>query len=191
MTNHQKQNLLAFLGYYKGDVDGIWGAQSRKALTEFQRSVGLSATGNADDVTLAALAKAVGSWEPEVEGEKNDDFWDEIEFFDRSEFKCTCGGRGCNGFPAEPRERLVRNADSARKHFGKPATVSSGVRCALRNSELPGSAANSLHLSGRGMDFGIPGVSSSNLLAYIRTLPEVHEAYAIDGCYVHMGVQKY
>ena len=118
------------------------------------------------------------------------DFWEEIEFFSREEFRCTCGGRGCDGFPAEPRERLVRNAEKARKHFGKAAIVSSGVRCRLRNGELPGSAANSLHLSGRAMDFCVSGVSSGRLLEYVKGLPEVEEAYAIDGSFVHMGVEK-
>lgn len=193
MTTKQKQHLLAFLGYYTGDVDGIWGNLSQGALEAFQTAYGLP-VGQFTDATEQRLREVIGSGEDVVISEKETaigTFWDEIEFFDRTEFKCTCGGRGCNGYPAEPRERLVRNADSARKHFGKPATVSSGVRCALRNSELPGSAANSLHLSGRAMDFGIPGVSSGDLMAYVRTLPEVHEAYAIDGCYVHMGVQKY
>lgn len=192
MTDKQKQNLLQFLGYYDGIPDNIWGDKSRKAQEAFQKAQGLSVTGSWNEATEAALLDAVAHWEPEEsQTPGSGSWWDEIEYFDRSEFKCTCGGRGCNGYPAEPRERLVRNADMARKHFGCPAIVSSGVRCQLRNSELPGSAANSLHLTGRAMDFAIPGVSSATLLAYVRTLPEVHEAYAIDGSYVHMGVQKY
>lgn len=193
MTTKQKQNLLQFLGLYDGAIDGIWGPKSQEAMKKFTEEY--NRDGDDDD-----LLTAVYNWTPDNETNHgnngtnpgdNGTFWDEIEFFDRSEFKCTCGGRGCNGFPAEPVERLVRNANTARKYFGRPANVSSGVRCQLRNSELPGSAANSLHLTGRAMDFGIPGVSSAQLLAYVKTLPEVHEAYAIDGCYVHMGVQKY
>ena len=191
MTTEQKQNLLAFLGYYRAKVDGLWGEQSQRALEAFQADRGL-AVGKFTETTAKALLEAVAVWEPDAPGtESTGTFWDECPNFTRAEFKCTCGGRGCNGYPAEPRERLVRNAESARKHFGRPAIVSSGVRCQLRNSELPGSAANSLHLTGRAMDFGIPGVSSAALLAYVRTLPEVHEAYEIDGSYVHMGVEKY
>lgn len=193
MTNRQRQNLLQFLNYDPGTPDNIWGDRSRRAMEALQRDQGLTVTGTGNDATDAALQAAVASWEPDngTSPDNNGTFWDEIEFFDRSEFKCTCGGRGCGGFPAEPRERMVRNAESARKHFDRPAIVSSGVRCRLRNSELPGSAANSLHMDGQAMDFGIPGISSADLLAYIQTLPEVHEAYAIDGSYVHMGVEKY
>ena len=191
MTTEQKQNLLAFLGYYKAKVDDIWGDQSQKALEAFQAERGL-AVGIFTEETEKALLEAVASWEPEIpKTGSTGTFWDECPNFTREEFRCTCGGRGCNGFPAEPRERLVRNAQAARNHFGKPAPVSSGVRCKLRNSELPGSAANSLHLTGRAMDFCVQGVSSAKLLAYVKTLPEVHEAYAIDGSYVHMGVEKY
>ena len=186
MTNKQKQNLLQFLGLYDGAIDGIWGPKSQEAMETVWKKY-------EDLDEEAALLEAVANWYPDdgTNAPNNGTLWDDIEFFDRSEFKCTCGGRGCNGYPAEPRERLVRNAEAARKHFGKPAIVSSGVRCQLRNSELPGSAANSLHLTGRAMDFGIIGVSSAALLAYVQTLPEVHEAYKIDESYVHMGVQKY
>lgn len=185
MTDNQKQNLLQFLGLYNGSIDGIWGPKSQQAM----ESVREKYPGQDD---TAALLKAVADWKPMIsETESTGTFWYEIEFFDREEFRCTCGGRGCKGFPAEPRERLVRNAQAARAHFGRVARVSSGVRCELRNSELSGSAANSLHLTGRAMDFCVEGVSAAKLLAYVKTLPEVHEAYAIDGSYVHMGVEKY
>ena len=201
MNHKQRQLLLQFLGLYDGAIDGIWGPKSEEALERFQKEYDR----DGDDQDLLTV---VYSWEPDEEETpfgkngtspgnngtspgNNGTFWNEIEFFDRSEFKCTCGGRGCNGFPAEPRERLVRNADAARKHFGRPAIVSSGVRCQLRNSELPGSAANSLHLTGRAMDMAIPGVSAETLKNYLMDLPSVHECYAIDGSYVHMGVEKY
>ncbi len=185
MTFNQKQNLLQFLGLYDGAIDGIWGPKSQAAMESVRKKY-------LDLDDTAALLEAVADWEPMTpETEITGTFWDEFLNFTREEFRCTCGGRGCNGFPAEPRERLVRNAQAARSHFGRVANVSSGVRCKLRNSELSGSAANSLHLSGRAMDFCVEGVSANTLLAYVKTLPEVHEAYAIDGSYVHMGVEKY
>ena len=186
VTLKQKQHLLGYLGYYRGVVDGIWGRLSRQAVEEFQREYGLDADGVFGEKTRRRILEVIAGEAQPQEG----DFWQEIEFFDREEFRCTCAGRGCGGFPAEPSERLVRNGELARSHFGAPATVSSGVRCVLRNRELPGSAANSLHLSGRAMDFAVAGVGSAALLDYVRQLPEVQEAYAIDGNYVHMGVQK-
>ena len=36
MTTKQIQHLLAYLGYYTAEVDGIWGSQSEAATTRFQ-----------------------------------------------------------------------------------------------------------------------------------------------------------
>jgi len=187
MTNRQKQHLLAFLGYYTGMVDGIWGNQSRQATEAFQNACMDSTDGIFGPATEQKIREVIFTGEEPKRG----NFWEEIRFFDREEFRCTCGGRGCNGFPAEPAERLVRNADAARQHFGAAAHVSSGVRCSLRNRELPGSVPNSLHMRGRAMDFCIRGIDADTLCAYVKTLPEVDEAYAIDGRFVHMGVLKY
>ena len=37
MTIKQRQNLLAYLGYYVGAIDGIFGSGSREATKTFQR----------------------------------------------------------------------------------------------------------------------------------------------------------
>ena len=185
MTVRQKQHLLGYLGYYTGAVDGIWGAKSRKATEDFQRRWDMTPDGVFGEETGKKILEVI------AEGQQDENIWNTVRFFQREEFRCTCGGRGCGGFPAEPREQLVRNAESIREQFGKPVRVSSGVRCVLRNGELPGSAQNSLHLSGRAMDFCVSGIGAEKVVAYVRTLPQVHEAYAIDQNYVHMGVEKY
>ena len=191
MTIRRIQLLLAFLDFYQGEIDGIWGKQSAEATVRFQTVAGLEPDGIPGEQTQQALRHAVCYGIPDRRPEPSGDFWDEIQFFDRKEFQCTCGGRGCSGFPVEPKEQLVRNAELARKHFNRAAIVSSGVRCSLRNSELPGSASNSLHMKGKAMDFCITGVNAQQVLEYIRTLPHVDEAYAIDDSFVHMGVLKF
>ena len=187
MTNKQKQHLLGYLGFYTGAVDGIWGEWSEAATEAFQNRYMNGTDGIFGPDTEERIRQVIAGAE---ESQNQGSFWAEIQYFDREEFRCTCGGRGCNGFPAEPAERLVRNAEQARIHFGSIADVSSGVRCQLRNGELPGSAANSLHLRGKAMDFRIRGVGAKNLCAYLKTLPEVDECYAIDSQFVHMGVLK-
>ena len=49
------QTKLRQLGYYKGAVDGIYGAATRKAVISFQRSCGLTADGIAGPKTLLYL----------------------------------------------------------------------------------------------------------------------------------------
>ena len=192
MTIKQKQHLLAYLGYYTADVDGIWGDLSRQATEAFQRGYMPTVTGIFDDAVEQRILEVIASGEqPRQTPEPADDWWKRIKYFTRDEpgIACPCGR--CGGYPVEPVERLMLNADATREHFGKPMIPSSTVRCAAHNAELPGSAANSLHMRGKAMDFAIPGVSSATLVAYIKNLPEVDEAYPIDNSYVHMGVQKY
>ena len=82
----------------------------------------------------------------------------------------------------------MRLADSVREQAGVPMNPSSTVRCQAHNDELPRSAKNSRHLSGRAMDFCLKGWSSAKTLALIREQPGVHYAYAINESYVHMDV---
>lgn len=189
MSNNQKQNLLAFLGYYTAKVDGIWGEQSQKAMEAFQRDHGLN-VGKYTEETRAAIQAAVAAWEPgEYQAAEPSTFWDEIEYFTRDEpfISCPCGR--CGGFPVEPDEQLMRNADAVRRNFGKPMIPTSTVRCDAHNASLKGSAPNSYHKKGKAMDFGIPGEKAATIVAFVWTLPRVCEAYAIDDGHVHMAVK--
>lgn len=186
MTNKQKQNLLAYLGYYSGRIDGIWGEKSRAATVAFQKASGLTADGIFGANTAARIKKAVAADEFATT-EKATDWWKEVKHFTREEFRCPCPR--CGGFPAEPQEKLVRAADRVRDYFGKPMYVTSGVRCQAHNDELSGSVPNSRHISGKAVDFGVEGFSASMVLTYVQKLPEIRYAYAIDSHHVHMDIQ--
>ena len=192
MTIKQKQNLLAYLGYYVGAIDGVWGTLSKTATKAFQKDFGLVDNGICDTETENALKHAVSYGMPakqEVKEEpKSGDFWADIKHFKRKEFKCKCGNVYCNGYPAEPQEKLVRTADRVREHFGKTATVSSGLRCTQHNANV-GGVSNSRHLTGKAMDFYISGQTAEQVLAYVQKQPEIRYAYAIDNKFVHMDIQ--
>lgn len=55
------QTKLKNWGYYSGEVDGIYGAQTQRAVEYFQRKNGLSADGVAGPATLKALGMQSGS----------------------------------------------------------------------------------------------------------------------------------
>ena len=55
------QKVLKELGFYRGNVDGIYGTQTKNAVTSFQRSVGITADGIAGSKTLLYLGLGGGS----------------------------------------------------------------------------------------------------------------------------------
>ena len=190
MTVKQIQNLLQYLDYYNGIPDGDFGPITREAVTDFQRAFGLKVDGDPGPETQKALTHAVAYGMPtREEPEPTADWWDEIEFFDREEFRCQCNGQYCDGYPAEPQEKMVRIADAARKHFKRPANVVSGLRCETWN-QMQGGVWNSQHRYGEACDLQIPGVTGAQLMAFLDTQP-IRYAYIInDTNNVHFDIPK-
>ena len=181
MTAIQKQAILYKLDHLPlSGVDGIWGDASKEATKAMQRAFGLEEDGIWGKQTDAAVRRELG-----MEQEQTGTFWEEIEYFTREEFRCPCGK--CDGFPASPREILLREADALRRFFGAPVTVTSGVRCSAHNAAV-GGVANSRHLAGKAMDFSAAGKTAPQILEYLAQRPNIRYAYAIDSRHVHMDV---
>lgn len=186
MTNEQKQCLLRYLGYYGGRIDGDFGPGSKGATMGFQDDYGLEPDGVFGPKTEEMILKAITGEAKPVD--KVAEGWDGIKYFKKDEFRCKCGGKYCNGFPVEMDLKLVKIADGVREHFGRPVTVSSGVRCETHNARV-GGVSGSRHKYGKAMDFCVKGIPSSIVLPYVQQIPGVNYAYAIDGSYVHMDVK--
>lgn len=198
MTNKQRQHLLAYLGYYKMNVDGDWGSGSREACKAFQRDRELTVDGYGGPETDRALKYAVyNDLEKTVPVDEDINvpttagtFWDESEFFDREEFRCQCKGKYCNGFPVEPEEELVRVCNEIRRRLGVPVSIvdsgGSGVRCPRHNAAV-GGVGNSNHLYGRAADLH----SSKHPLEMYRVAEEILGDTGELGLYdwgIHVGV---
>jgi hypothetical protein len=184
MTIKQKQCLLCYLGYYNGKIDGKFGPSSKKATKAFQDAYGLAVDGDFGAKTEDMILKAInGKAKPVPKAT-----WDDIKYFKKDEFKCKCGGKYCEGFPVEMDMKLIRIADEVREHFGKPITVSSGVRCEKHNANV-GGVENSRHKKGKAMDFCVSGIPASIVLPYVQQKTGIRYAYAINTFYVHMDVE--
>lgn len=159
MTVLQIQHLLCYLGYDPGSCDGIQGANTQAAVKEFQADYGLTADGVPGGATQKMLTGAVAGTAVKVEkpvdaegnGEKSGTFWDDIKYFTRIECRCKCGGKYCNGYPAEMTEETMRMADEIRRRAGVPLNVNSALRCKQHNADVDG-VWNSLHLTGQAID---------------------------------------
>ncbi len=193
MDTRQIQALLVYLGYDPGEVDGLPGKNTRRAVLAFQAQEGLTADGSPGPLTQAALLEAVACGrcrQAQASGAQTvPEWWADIRYFKRTDSGIACPCGRCGGFPVEPTERLMRLADRVREAAGAPMRPSSTVRCQAHNDELSGSVPNSRHLSGKAMDFCIRGCGADRTLALVRQQPEVRYAYAIDNRYVHMDVE--
>ena len=175
MTNERKQRILCSVPddngeyYYNGPLDGVWGPSSQTAADKF-------------------IADFTGETVPakEVTGT----FWDEIEYFTRDEFRCQCGGKYCNGYPAEPQEQLVRICDQLRKNLGVPITIVSGLRCPTWN-QIQGGVDNSQHKYGEAADIYCRGISQSRVETELDNIGGVRYHYPISGSSnVHFDIPK-
>lgn len=176
--------------------DGLAGPKTMEAMQIWQEAHDLPATGRVDDDTWDMLMLEIPKIEqpsepvPELDtGNQTSTFWDGIRHFKREEFRCKCGGRYCNGFPAEPKEQLVKLLDAAREHFGRPAHIISGLRCPTWNSIQDG-VANSQHMYGEAADVRIDGVTADALLAFFQGRPGVRYTYTINSTNVHVDIPK-
>ena len=200
MTIKQQQHLLGYLGYYNGQIDGQWGRMSTEACRAFQADYGLTADGVCGTMTQKMLIGAISGTAAKVERPaevvqeatgkpKTGTFWDDIRYFTREEFRCKCGGQYCDGYPAEMQEAVVKIADAARAHFGRPAHVISGLRCRQWNAH-EGGVANSQHMYGEAIDLRIDGVGSEELRQFVATQPGHRYSYCINTTNVHFDINK-
>ncbi|GIP14615.1 spore cortex-lytic enzyme [Paenibacillus montaniterrae] len=60
------QGRLKFLGYYNGDIDGVFGSRTKNAVTWFQWEFGLTSDGVVGSATKNKLVNATKNWNPSM-----------------------------------------------------------------------------------------------------------------------------
>lgn len=175
MTTKQRQNLLAYLGYYSGDIDGIYGQQTKAAVERFQEAFGcIGVDGVAGQETDKALRHAVAYGMPESVADKmSATAYADAEQYLQSDgcyhiprgvdvqlsknlwaHEIHCQGNGCC------RESIISKAmvemfQRIRDDYGDSIEIAtaggSGYRCNTHNAAVNG-AFGSLHKTGNALD---------------------------------------
>lgn len=199
MTLKQKQALLAYLGYYNGPLDGLWGEKSQRATIDFQRAC--MAQTEVDGIFGAATEKrmleVIATGEkptqqpqaaPETAGAA--DWWKGIRYFTPDEPNICCPCPRCVGKREYPTEALMKMADSIREELG-PMVPSSVRRCQAHNDELSGSAKNSRHIIGKAMDFNCPKSTPAQIEACLtrrKNAGEIRYWYRMSSGWYHFDI---
>lgn len=178
MTTKQIQLLLAFLGYDPGKIDGLDGANTRKAVKGFQVDFGITADGIAGEATQKALRHAVAYGMPERETVDTSATGDkpapvEAERYLQADgcyhiprgvdvrlsknlmaHEVHCQGNGCCQ-ESIISKRMVDTYQDIRDEYGEAIEIASaggsGYRCEQHNREV-GGASGSLHKLGCAFD---------------------------------------
>ena len=197
MTAKQKQALLAYLGYYDGPLDGLWGEKSQRATIDFQRAY--MEREDVDGIFGAATEKriveVIATGEKPKESVQIDtapDWWKEIRYFRREEFRCPCGK--CGDFPVEPDEKMVRTVDAIRAKLGKPIGIvdsgGSGVRCTEHNKAV-GGVATSYHLKGMAADLHCATATPAEMKKAAEAVMGKTGGIGLYSWGIHVDVGKY
>ena len=147
----ERQKALKKLGFYKGEINGLWDAQTKEAVYKFQKKYmpkkywdGGKYTSNVDKWLVSA--ERVDRLAPH---------------FKIEEFECQCKGKYCTGMPDYLNENLLRMLEDTRVYFKKPMTITCGERCSKQNASKSGSVSFSYHETGDAADFAILPMTNS------------------------------
>lgn len=225
MNKTCRQNFLAMMGYKTTEdfqrsqsdllVDGSWEPATDAKAASITRGIqkrlnvhgaGLAVDGSPGPATKAAIIafkKAHGLSATIKVGPKTKEllYKDQSEqlstHFRKSEFRCECGGRYCNGYNGySVNAKLIDILEEIREECGdRSITITSGIRCQKYNDSLVGSVKNSPHLYGKAADIYIAGVTDTasgrakvKRLAYKHGAAYCYYGTANMGSAVHINV---
>ncbi len=144
------QKKLQSLGFYKGNLDSIFGKQTQSAVKKFQQEKGIASDGIVGPDTYEKLGISQGSEEPRS------------EHFKMSEFKCKDG----TDVPPEywnNLQSLMNMLEKVRSAYGNvPVTIMSGYRTPSYNKKVEG-AQESQHLYAAAADIQTKDISAEKM----------------------------
>lgn len=170
-TVKTRQKYLKVLGFYDGEITGVEDKATKDAYKALQKKYFV----NKEDID--------GVYGPNTEILMVNAYrCQKSKYFDLTEFRCSCKGAYCTGYPVKLNNYLIKDMDSIREKFG-PTTITSGMRCKKKN-QLAGGIPNSKHLQGKAADFNnkytFSKANRTKVKKFCKTLPQYNYTYSID-----------
>ena len=190
LTNKQRQTYLKALGLYTKTIDNTRGTGQKKAEKQFNIIFLNKKSKTYTEETDKLLRKIYASYNKSKYMVDTD--WQYFKNFKKTEYKCKCKGKYCNGYPHKIAMKLVMADQYQRNYYGKSITITSGVRCKQHNTNV-GGTSNSYHKKGRASDTITKDKSSATVRNMIyknssTKLPFVSYSYDITKDSMHKTV---
>ena len=184
----QRQKYLKKLGYYTKKVDGKEGSGTKLAYEFFNITFLNKKTNKYSSDTDTKLREVYKSYAKSKYMTSSD--WKFFKDFKLTEFKCTCNGKYCDGYNGRKNKcymRLIMTLQYVRNYYDDKVSISSGVRCPKRNSQV-GGVKNSKHLVFKAADFKVKKEKSKLVVKLLQNFPLVDYTYSINDYYTHANV---
>jgi hypothetical protein len=185
LTNKERQTYLKKIGLYTKSIDNIRGSGQKKAEKIFN-IIFLNIHNDVYTEETDKLLRIIYKSYCESPYMTSSD-WKYFKNFKKSEYKCKCKGKYCNGYPSEISMKLVMEDQYIRNYFKVAVTLTSGVRCKTHNKNV-GGVSQSRHMSGRASDKNVKGKTASEISKVIKALPLNHYCYDVTKKEVHGDV---
>ena len=183
-----RQKYYKKIGLYTGKIDNIEGEGTKKANKLFNIMF-LNKSSDKYTSETEKLLKVIYKSYCKSKYMKPTD-WKYFPNFKESEFKCTCKGKYCEGYNGRKNKcymKLIMFAQYMRNYYDKSLSISSGVRCKKRNSQV-GGVNNSKHLVFKAMDFKVGNLKASEVIKAVKKMPLVNYTYEITTYYIHVNI---
>lgn len=183
----ERQTYMKKIGLYKKKIDGIVGKGHKNGVRQLNV---IFLNKNVDtyfEKSDEILRKMYASY-CESPYMKDSD-WQYFKNFKKSEFKCKCKGKGCNGYPSEIRMKLVMLVQYIRNRIGKAYKFTSALRCAYHNKKV-GGVPKSKHQYGGGTDAYADNTSPKTIMDIAKETTLLNYTYQCGNVEVHTDVNK-
>lgn len=191
LTNKQRQTYLKALGLYTKTIDNVRGDGQKKAEKQFNTIFLNKKSETYTESTDKLLRKIYTSYKASKYMVDAD--WQYFKNFNKSEYKCKCKGKYCNGYPSKIAMKLVMADQYIRNCYEKSNTLTSGLRCKTHNKN-EGGTSNSKHMEGEASDTYVSGKNASTVRKMLVSnsstkLPFVYYCYDVTKTVIHKSVK--